>query len=208
MKLIVFGATGSVGVLIVKQALQQGHEVSAFARNPGKLQALSNKNLKLIKGDVLNRADVESAIANHDAVLCTIGDGKIGKVRAAGTRNIISAMNGSKANRLICLTTLGAGDSYGNLNFIWKYVMFGFVLKKAFRDHQEQECSLVNSHVDYTIVRPGALHDGTLTNKFKIGFDGKFRDLSLKISRANVADFMLSQVLDTRYCRKAVSISD
>ena len=86
--------------------------------------------------------------------------------------------------------------------------LFGMLLKKAFQDHQLQEQYIQNSELDYTIVRPAALTNGPITNEFKIGFDGKFKDLSLKISRADVAKFMLSQVQTDGYIKKAVSISN
>lgn len=208
MKLIVFGATGSVGIPLIKQALEQGHSVTAFARHPEKLAGISQPNLYIFKGDILNAEDVNNAMSNHDCVLCTIGDGKIGKVRAAGTQNIIEAMKKAGIKRLICQTTLGLGDSYGNLNFIWKHIMFGFLLKRAFQDHQIQEQHLFESNLNYTIVRPGALTDGALTKNYKFGFDKNYKKLNLKISRADVADFMIQQLISNQYLRKAVGISN
>ena len=208
MKVIIFGATGTVGVEIVKQALKKGYEVTAFVRNPEKVQNLNHGNLTICKGNVLNLNEVENSIHNHDAVLCALGDGKAGKIRALGTRNIVAAMNKAGIKRLICQTTLGMGESYGNLNFIWKHIMFGMLLKKAFHDHQLQEQYILHSHIDYTIVRPSALTNVTITGEYKIGFDGAFKKLNLKISRADVADFMLSQLQTDGYIKKAVSISN
>src|SRR5687767_413843 len=119
MKVIIFGATGTVGIEIVKQALKKGYEVTAFVRNPEKLPNLNHTNLTICKGDVLNLSEVENAVQNHDVVLCALGDGNVGKIRRLGTKNIIDAMNKAGLKRLICQTTLGMGESYGNLNFIW-----------------------------------------------------------------------------------------
>jgi len=208
MKLIVFGASGTVGVEIVKQALEKYYSVTAFVRNPEKLANLHHANLTIFKGDVLNLSEVENAVQNHDVVLCVLGDGNAGKVRALGTRNIIDAMHKAGIKRLICQTTLGLGESYGNLNFFWKHIMFGMLLKKAFQDHQLQEQHILNSELNYTIVRPGALTDGPTTKSFKSGFDKEYKQLNLKISRADVADFMLGQLKSDRYIKKAVSISN
>ena len=208
MKIIIFGATGTVGQELVKQAVEKGYEVTAFVRNPEKIQNAHNTNLILYKGDVLNVDEVENALKNQDVVLCALGDGKAGKVRALGTKNIIEAMKKTGQKRLICQTTLGMGESYGNLNFIWKHIMFGMLLKKAFQDHQLQEKYIFNCHLDYTIVRPSALTDGEITNDYKIGFDENFKKLNLKISRADVADFMLQQISTNEYLKKAVSISN
>jgi len=208
MKLIVFGATGSVGIHLVRQALEQGYSVTAFTRSPEKLASIQHENLYIFKGDVLNSKDVENAIRHVDCVLCALGDGKTGKVRAAGTRIIIEAMQKAGIKRLICQTTLGLGDSYGNLNFIWKYIMFGVILKKAFIDHQLQEEYLFHSNLDYIIVRPGAFTDGAVTNNYKIGFTGQYKKLKLAISRADVADFMIQQIISNHNIKKAVSISN
>lgn len=208
MNLIVFGSTGSVGMFIVKQALQEGHRVTAFTRSPEKLQGLTSSLLHIFKGDLSDRKAVQEALKNQEVVLCAIGDGNKGAIRAIGTKNIIDAMEQEGTKRLICETTLGLGDSAGNLNFFWKYIMFGMLLKKAFKDHQLQEQHLLDSGLDYTIVRPSAFIEGERTDGYQIGFDSKTRGLSLKISRADVASFMLKQVMSNEYLRKTVSISN
>ncbi|MDJ1497355.1 SDR family oxidoreductase [Cytophagaceae bacterium DM2B3-1] len=208
MKLIIFGATGSVGSQLVKQALDQGHSVTAFTRSPEKLATFAHDNLQIIKGDLQHATDVENAIRNQDAVLCAIGDGANGKVRATGTRHILDAMQKTGSKRFICQTTLGLGNSAGNLNFFWKYIMFGWLLKKAFQDHQIQERYIFDSSLDYTVVRPSAFTNGSVTNTYKVDFDGNYKKLSLKISRADVANFMLQQLQNRLYSRKAVSISN
>ncbi len=208
MNIIVFGATGTVGSEIVKQALTNGHRVTAFVRNPEKFQLSGNPNLKIHKGDVLNLKDVKKALQNQGAVLCALGDGKTGRIRGAGTKNIIEAMKDTGVKRLICQSTIGAGDSYENLNFMWKYVMFGFLLKRVLPDHNLQEQYIQQSNLDYTIVRPGALTNGAVTNAYKIGFAKDLKKLSLKINRADVADFMLRQLASPDYVGKSVSISN
>lgn len=207
MKVIVFGASGSVGIEIVKQGLQRGLSVTAFVRNPEKFPLHQTANLTIVKGDVFNPKEVKVAIAHQDAVLCALGDGSIGKVRATGTQHIINAMWAANVRRLICQTTLGMGASYANLNFFWKRIMFGLILKKAFKDHQLQEQYVFKSGLDYTLVRPSALTDGAMDDDYEVGFDGVKMRLTLKISRRNVANFMLNQLTDSTYLKRAVGIS-
>jgi putative NADH-flavin reductase len=207
MKLLIFGATGSIGLLLVQQALEKGHTVTAFTRNPEKLSGITHGRLNIFKGDILDAASVVAAVKGQECVLCVIGDGNKGNVRAEGTRNIISAMKNAGVARLICETTLGMGESKGNLNFLWK-VIFGVFLRKAFKDHALQEQHLFGSSLDFTIVRPSAFTDGERTGRYAVGFDGKKKGLKLKIARADVADFMLKQVADGTYVGKAVSISN
>ena len=209
MNVIVFGATGSIGRLAVDALLEGGHTVSAFARNPEKLQL---KNAKLIysSGDVLNRVDVLEAIMGQDVVLITLGSGMSRKsiVRSKGTLNIINAMQSQRISRLICQSTLGAHESWANLNFWWKHVMFGAIIKPVFKDHELQENLIHASGLDWTIVRPSAFTNGPATKSFKENFSSNERNLSLNISRADVAIFLSQQIDNTSYLGCAVAISN
>lgn len=206
MKLVIFGATGSVGRHLVEQAIDQGHEVTAFVRNPGKL-SIQHERLTVVVGDVTNPVPVEQAVQAQDAILCTLGAGMQGQVRSLGTKHIVWAMERTGAERLICQTTLGVGDSWQNLNFFWKYIMFRGLLRHAYIDHVRQEEHIVKSRLKWTIVRPGAFTDGPHTGNYRHGFPGMDKTTQLKISRADVADFMLRQLTDNTYLRKTPGLS-
>ncbi|MGK7887915.1 MAG: NAD(P)-dependent oxidoreductase [Leptolyngbyaceae cyanobacterium] len=208
MKLVIFGATGTVGDQVVQQALDQGHTVTAFARNLTKCDR-NHPQLSLFQGDVMDVSAVEDAIRGQDAVICTLGAGKNLKstIRSEGTQQIIQAMEKVGIRRLICLSTLGTGDSWNNLDFYWKYLMFGFILRQVFADHERQEAFVRNSNLDWTIVRPGALTDGPLTGQYRHHFPGTDRNITLQISRADVADFILKQLSDPASLRQAPSLS-
>ena len=209
MKVIVFGATGSIGHLTVDELLKAGHTVTAFARNPEKLK-IKNTNLNNYSGDVLNPIDILKAIKDHDAVLITLGSGMSRKsiVRSKGTLNVINAMQTQGISRLICQSTLGAHESWSNLNFWWKHVMFGAIIKPVFKDHELQENLIHASGLNWTIVRPSAFMDGPATGTFKENFSSSERSLSLKISRADVATFLSQQLDNTSYLGCAVAISN
>ncbi|MEZ5666471.1 MAG: NAD(P)H-binding protein [Alphaproteobacteria bacterium] len=206
MKLIVFGATGTIGRLIVAKALEQGHSVTAYARRP---EALAQRHpaLSLVAGDARDAAAVDAAVRGHDAVLVTLGAGRKGGVRAAGTRNIVAAMERQGVRRLICQSTLGAGDSRGNLNFLWRTLMFGLLLRKALADHEAQEAHVRASRLDWTIVRPSAFTDAPADGRYRHGFAPDVQGLSLKIPRADVAGFMLRQLADRTYLHRAAALS-
>ena len=206
MKLVIFGATGSIGRQVVNQALSQGHTVTAFAREASKV-GIEHPNLRIALGDVMDPVSVENAIQGHDAVLVSIGAGRKGTVRAEGTRKIISAMQKLGISRLICQSSLGVGDSRGNLNAFWKYIMFGLLLRPAYADHVRQEEHVRQSNLDWTIVRPGAFIDGERTGQYKHGFPDTDKTLKLKISRKDVADFMLRQLFDTKYLCRSPGLS-
>lgn len=169
---------------------------------------MKNPQLSIIQGDVHSIKDVENAINGVDAVLCSLGDGAKGKVRALGTQNIVEAMEKYGVKRLICQTTLGLGDSWHNLNFFWKYIMFGFLLMKAFKDHKLQEEYIRESHLDYTIVRPSAFTNGPSTRAFKVDFNAQEKNLSLKIPREDIAYFMIEQLNSDKFIKRTVGISN
>ncbi len=209
MKVIVFGATGSVGKLVTDELLQHGHEVTAFARNP---QALgrSAPDLHIWAGDAMDVQSVADAIKGHDAVVVTLGAGmnRKSKIRSQGTLNVIRGMQSHGVRRLICQSTLGAHESWGNLNFFWKRIMFGALLRPVFQDHELQECLVRASGLDWTIVRPSAFDDGPATGNFREDFDRSERQLTLKISRGDIAAFLMRQVTEFKYLHRAVGISN
>jgi len=206
MKLIIFGSTGSIGRQLVAQALQLGHSVTAFARTPTQLE-VKHTNLTTVQGDALDSVVVEKVMEGQDAVLCSLGAGAKGTIRSEGTRHIVRAMEKTGVRRLICQSTLGVGDSRDNLNFLWKHIMFGFLLRRAYADHVSQEDCVRQSRLNWTIVRPAAFTDGNRTGEYRHGFSGMDKTLKLKISRADVADFMLTQLTDQRYLRKTPGLS-
>lgn len=202
LQISVIGSTGTVGREIVAQALGQGHTVTAFARTPSKLE-IERPNLRIVQGDVLDPEAVTEAVHGQDAVLVTLGGGFSKTLRSEGTQNVVRAMQATGIRRLICQTTLGAGDSWGNLNFWWKRIMFGLLIRGAFDDHNRQEDIVRTSGLDWTLVRPAAFTDGEHTGRYRHGFGPTDRTTTLEISRKDVADFMLRQLASNEYLHEA-----
>lgn len=208
MKIVIFGATGTIGRLAVTRMIEDGHHVTAFARHPEKL-ALRHENLALHPGDATDREAVFAAVQGQDAAVITVGAGASRKstVRSQATLNVIQAMQAHGVRRLICQSTLGAHESWSNLNFFWKRIMFGALLAPVFRDHELQESLVRASGLDWTIVRPSAFTDAPVRGALKEAIRPGDRALKLKIPRAEVADFLRRQLIDARYLRRAVGIS-
>ena len=208
MKVIVFGATGTVGRLAVENLLRAGHTVTAFARSPQNLN-LSDANPRLIAGDAMNLSDVMDAVAGHEAVVVTLGAGmsRKSKIRSQGTMNVIKAMQTHGVRRLIAQSTLGARDSWPTLNFWWKRVMFGALLAPVFRDHELQEQLVEASGLDWTIVRPAAFPDRATTRPVIEDVPNSARGLDLKIARSEIARFLTRQLSDRQYIGRAVGLS-
>lgn len=207
MNLLIFGSTGSVGRQLVQQALEQGHTVTAFSRRPSAL-GIKHSRLTAVQGDVMDAASVERAMPGQEAVLAALGSSplKNTEVRSEGNRRIVSAMEAAGVRRLVSLSTLGARDSWQMLPLKYK-ILFRTLLRKALAAHEGQENYITQSHLDWTIVRPGAFKDGQRTGNYRHGFAVTDRSVTAEISRADVADFMLKQVADPTYIRQTPALS-
>jgi uncharacterized protein YbjT (DUF2867 family) len=207
MRLLIFGATGGTGRELVRQALERGHSVTAFARDPTALD--ERDGLQAIAGDVLDAAAVERAVAGHEAVLCALGRPATspGTVRSQGTRNIVRAMESVGPRRLICQSTIGIGDSRPLLPPLYRYLLVPLLLRRTFAEHERQEAAVRSSQLDWTIVRAGALTDGESTGSYRHGFPPTERSLEFEISRADVGAFTLGLLADGSYLRESPSVS-
>lgn len=208
MKILVFGASGGTGRELLKQALDNGIEVTAFVRDATKVADIHNPNLEVVSGNVLNMEDVGPAVAGHDAVLYTIGAGpKRTTIREQGTRNVIEAMLAANVKRLVCLSSFGVGDSRSDLSLFTRYIVVGMFLRHAFADHERQEAVVKNCALDWTLIRPPHLKDGEHTRIYQHGLKLAYGDIKGWISRGDLADFMLKQLEDDRYIRQAPRVS-
>ncbi|MEI7980153.1 MAG: SDR family oxidoreductase [Bacteroidota bacterium] len=203
MNIAVFGASGRTGILIVYQALNQGHHVTAFARQPSKV-TITHKNLTVIGGDILDRNKVKEAVTGQDAVLCALGidNNKPGTILSEGTHIILGAMEQSGVRRFICMSSAGIlGNDAG---FWFRKVIIPLFLRHVFADKVRQVQVIRESAADWVILRPVGLTDSPKTNNYKItpGIPS-----SHTVPRADVADFMLKLVTDTRYDRTMPAIS-
>jgi putative NADH-flavin reductase len=201
MKIAIFGSTGGTGEELVKQGLELGYEVTAFARTPEKLDEFKSENLKIVEGDVFNYEDVEKAITGQNAVLSALGNPtlKPNNTTSEGTRNIVKAMQTHNVRRFICETSLGVGDSREQAGFFFSKIIIPTLLKNAIADKEIQEQIIRESDLEWTIVRPGGLKDSPKTSKYRTGLD---KSISGNISRADVAEFMLKQIKSDEFLRK------
>lgn len=207
MKLLVFGSTGGTGRQLVELALAQGHAVTAFARSPTKLD-IKHANLIVAQGDVLDFASVERAMQSQEAVLSALGSRSLKKntARTEGMRNIIRAMTNVGVRRLICISSIGIGDSWDMLPFLYKYILCPLFMRQGFAEHELQEECARQSGTEWTIVRPATLTNGSHTGVYQHGLLAD-KPIKFRISRADVADFMLKQLADGTYLRKTPWIS-
>ena len=203
MQIALFGATGGTGQQVLEQALTAGHNIRALVRDPAKLAA--RDGLTVIPGDVLDQAATDACIAGTDAVICVLGT-KPGNepVEAAGTERILAAMAKHGVKRLIAVTSMGVGDSIDQINLAFRVIM-NLTLKRIMQAKAEQERRIMASDTDWTIVRPGGLIDGPRTGAYRAGLDKAIK--ATRVSRADVADFVLKQLADDGYIRQTPAVS-
>ncbi|MEM7151833.1 MAG: NAD(P)H-binding protein [Myxococcota bacterium] len=206
--LAVFGATRGIGRHVVDFALQSGHRVTALARDPTALE-LGDDRLRVVGGDATDADAVARAVAGADAVVCALGAPARNRdrVRARGTENIIAAMARQGVQRLLCVSVLGAAETRGDLPWFLRYLFFPLYLRQAVADHEAQERLIAASSLRWTIVRPPHLTDGPRTDEFQHGEGSGGGAWTLKISRADVAGFMLDQLGRDDYVGRRVGVS-
>lgn len=200
MKLLVIGATRGIGRSLVEQALDDGHLVRALVRNPGQLP-VRHERLDLVKGDIRDKAAVRQAVADQQAVCITIGINPTRKpvsVFSAGTKNVIDAMTDSVSGFLVCVTGIGAGDSKHHGGFFYDKIFNPLLLKSIYADKDRQEALVRKSKLEWVIVRPGFLTNGPRTATYRVLTELEGITAG-KISRADVAHFILSELKSKQY---------
>ncbi|MEY2562874.1 MAG: hypothetical protein QOH88_1067, partial [Verrucomicrobiota bacterium] len=209
MRVLVIGATGGTGRELVQQALAQGHQVTAFVRNPAKLE-IKHANLRVAKGDVLDYATVEAAMRGQDAVLSALGHKRFfypNKIQSDGMRNILRAMKACEVPRLICETALGIGSSVGRLGLPYTFFVMPLILGFYMWDKVRQEELIMASDRDWIVVRAGLLKNGPARGAYRHGAEAGNYFWPFPVSRADVAAFMLKQLRDDTYLAQAPGIS-
>jgi len=211
MKVLVFGATGKTGRLVVQQALENGFDVTAFVRDISRVP-ISHSKLNIVKGDVMVPSTIDNIIKGHDAVICCLGmpANKAGELRSKGTKHIVESMKKSGVTRLICQTSLGYGDSkqiLQNTSFFFRRIIAPLLLKKTFDEHELQEHIIKQTNLNWIITRPGNMTNGKLTGNYKTGFHSNDRSIKVKISRADTAHFLVRQLYSDDNAQKVIGIS-
>ncbi|HEX7110588.1 MAG TPA: NAD(P)H-binding protein [Aestuariivirga sp.] len=208
MKLVVFGASGGTGQEIIKQALEQGHEVTAIVRNPKKLQ-IKDSRLHIIEGDALkDQPVIAMAIAGKDAIICALGVGnslKSAGLIAGSLAAIVPAAEKHDVRRLIVISAFGVGDSTRNAPLVPR-LMYRLLLSDIYRDKKAGEDIVKASGIDWTIIHPVMLTTGPKTAIYRSGERLELHGIP-KVSRADVAHFALTQLADKTFLRKTAVIS-
>jgi len=208
VKVVVFGATGETGRWITDRAVQAGHEVTAFVRDPARLPVVHG-GVKVVRGDVLDAASVDRAVAGQDAVLSALGSTarNPAPVLSIGVGHILDAMESHRVPRIVALSVAGAlGESaeflFGNMGLR----IFRMWLPEVYREHRMMLEELQQRIVDWTAVRAVLLTNGPPKGRYRVAVDGIPR-WGFRISRADVANFIVRQLTSDEFVRKMPAIA-
>jgi putative NADH-flavin reductase len=206
MKVLIIGATGATGKILMREALAQGHEVTALARNPSAVGSEEDR-LRVVEGNALDASSLEAAVAGQDAVLSALGtrSARATTLFSESTHNVIGAMDKHGVRRLVCITGVGVGDSKGHVGFLYDRIIRPFVVKNVYEDKERQEVAIEQSDLEWVIVRPAQLTDEPAKGEYKVYLKGSYT--ATKISREDVAAFMVAQLTDDTYVHKTPVIS-
>lgn len=208
MKFLVLGATGRTGVLFLKNALDQGHQVTALVRGAN---ATVDPRAQVVNGDVTDATVIAAAAHNHDAIISTLGVSSARKTPTLITdavRAVIASAKISGVGRVVIVSAFGVGESLRKASFIVSPI-FRTVLRKTYADKAASEVLLKASDLEWTLAYPGALNDRDYTRYTAVPLE-KATKLPLypSTSRANVAEFVLDAAVQNSFIRQTVVVTD
>lgn len=198
-RILVLGASGRTGRPLVSQALASGLRVRAFVRAPERLRGISHPALDVFTGDVLDAGDVARAVEGQDAVLSTLGrDGSDVRPLIDGTENVIRAMRTHGVERLVCMSSMGAGSTTVLAGPVLNFMIRLMGLKHSFDAKAVQERMLFESELRVSLLFAGSLSDGKATGRPRVTTVADAPRSSIlppeAVTRADVAAAMLTEL--------------
>jgi uncharacterized protein YbjT (DUF2867 family) len=201
MKVLVLGATGGTGRLIVRDAVAIGYSVVALVRSTAHADL---PGAELIEGDARDEATLARAMDSCDAVVSALGTGmgrrKVDLLTVA-TRALIAAMTRNDVRRLVCISALGVGDSRGHGGFVFDRLFQPLLLSQAYKDKNRQEAAIRVTSLDWVIVRPARLTDDQARGSVR-AVTNLARINGGKVARADVARFAVEQLTADTWLRQ------
>ncbi len=207
MKILVIGAAGKSGRAVVEQAVIAGHHVTAFVHKNGVHSPSSS--VRVIEGDARDRPTMDSAMLGQDAVIDAIG-GKLSfkttTLEASAAATVIASMQSNGVRRLMVTSVIGAGESIANTNW-YERLFLSTLLHSEMKDKAAMEAIVGASGLGWTIVRLPFLTDDPPTGNIHV-FSAETGEIAHKLTRADLAAFMLAQIPSDQYLQKTVAVGN
>lgn len=209
MKVLILGATGPTGSVVVERALQCGDDVTVLVRRPEALADAFAGHLTVLTGDATARSDLSAAMVGQDAVISALGRGT--SVRAQGfftaaADAVVSAATTIGVSRLVWLSSFGVGQTYQHASFVQK-LMYRTFLRDIYANKAQSETTIRSSGLDWTLVYPSSLTNGPARGTYRVGDTVPMTQFA-RISRADVGDFLHKAAHDRQWIRRDAVLTD
>ena len=204
MRLLVVGASGRTGRLVVQEALDAGHDVTAFCHEPHDF----GQDVLVVTGDSTDPNDIERAMTNQDAVIDAIGETqpyRATDLETTTARNVLDAMRLKFVNRLVVISMLGVGDSIGQTPFLYEHILLPTFLRGGAADKAAMEAEVGETGLDFVIVRPALLSDADQKTPLRV-IEGDVK--AHATGRADLARFLVQQLADDSHLGRAVVVAN
>jgi nucleoside-diphosphate-sugar epimerase len=211
MRVTVFGASGKAGLLVCARALEDGHTVAAYARTPAKV-TIEHDSLDVIRGELDDADAIRQAVTDSDAVISLLGPRprQKGTPISSGTNLIIDAMAAAGVRRLLATATPSAPDPLdrSSVPFSIAVRMVRTMTPSSYRDIVITADAIRRSDLDWTVTRLPMLTDRLSSLPPAVGYVGSPTIRLFWLSRSVLADFLVGQLADDTWVRKAPVISN
>jgi putative NADH-flavin reductase len=217
MKILILGATGRTGRLVVEEALKQGYDLNVLVRDKNKIP-FNSKSINVFQGTPTRRADLAAAMHGCDLIISALGivrasDAPWSKLITAknfiseSIKNVLAEADQQSLKRLITVSAWGVGDSKNDIPFWLRWLIDYTNMGPVYAEHEREEKLLANSDLIWTAVRPVALNDSDKLKTLKVSFNNSPKP-NLQISRQSVAKFIVDSIKTDKYDRKSPTISE
>lgn len=204
MKILVFGASGKTGGMVVSKAKAAGHDVTAFIHG----DEPTPLGVNVVTGDAADEGAVKSAMSGHEAVIDTIGGTtpwKDAGLEASTAKAIIAGMKAENVRRLIVVSAMGVGESSDQAGFVYGKLLMPTMMRGVVSDKGHMEDEVDASGLDFVIARPAALSDDPENGELKVVPEPQKANHT---RRGDLAQFLVDQLTDDRYLGQAVTIAN
>lgn len=208
MKILIIGASRGIGKALLEEALNEDHQVRVLARTPDNIELVDSR-LDLVQGDVRDLQSLSDAAKDMEIICSCIGvpiTFKAVDLFSVAATNLVTVAEQQPTLKLIAVTGIGAGNSKGHGGFLYDRIFKPLFLKTIYEDKDREEEIIAASGSDWLLVRPAGLTNGPRTGNYRV-INELEGIVARRISRLDVADFILSQIVRPTQFGKAPLIT-
>ena len=202
MRILLIGASGGVGRIVLDHGTARGHSITALTRSAGKVAA--SGGVHVVVGEPTDEALLRNLLPGHDAVIFVLGIDRNGPTTlfSDATRALLAAMETAGVRRLLAVTGIGAGETRGHGGLLYDRIIFPLFTRHRYADKDRQEKMIEASRLDWTIVRPAPFSSKPARSPLEVVLEVQRGTKLIRVSREEVADFLLDQLASDALIRR------